>query len=94
MARRSAGSPSSPGSPSQTLKRQCSPARAGQILWIPKAEEVNGNLSLEPGQYNHPCILLSDIPKDNGKHVILVVRLIGDYPVCRSSNGLTLQFLI
>jgi hypothetical protein len=87
MARRSA-SPPSPGSPSKTPRRLASPACAGQILWIPKAEEVDRDLALEPGQYNHPCILLSHIPKDNGKHVILIVRLLHHRTVCKLSHGL------
>ncbi|EQB45730.1 hypothetical protein CGLO_15352 [Colletotrichum gloeosporioides Cg-14] len=41
---------------------------AGKILWLPKKEEISPSLDtdLSPGVYNHPVLILSHKPRDDG----------------------------
>ncbi|KAJ3957201.1 hypothetical protein N0V92_006233 [Colletotrichum tropicale] len=41
---------------------------AGKILWLPKKEEISPSLDtdLSPGVYNHPVLVLSHKPRDDG----------------------------
>ncbi|KAI8277774.1 hypothetical protein K4K59_009419 [Colletotrichum sp. SAR11_240] len=41
---------------------------AGKILWLPKKEEISPSLDtdLSPGVYNHPVLIMSHTPRDDG----------------------------
>ncbi|KAK1856620.1 hypothetical protein CCHR01_00799 [Colletotrichum chrysophilum] len=41
---------------------------AGKILWLPKKEEISPSLDtdLPPGVYNHPVLIMSHAPRDDG----------------------------
>ncbi|KAF4419431.1 hypothetical protein CFRS1_v014592 [Colletotrichum fructicola] len=41
---------------------------AGKILWLPKKEEISPSLDtdLSPGVYNHPVLIMSHAPRDDG----------------------------
>jgi hypothetical protein len=49
------------------------PVRAGQILWVPRLENVRGDLGIEAAAHDHPCVVLSHVPQRSGKHDILIV---------------------
>lgn len=54
--------------------------QAGQVLWIPKMEELSVDIGLNAGARNHPCVALSSGPDSDGMVSILKVGLTSSKP--------------
>jgi hypothetical protein len=76
MPKRSALKQASPVEPDHASGPDEFAMRPGQLFWIPKKERAKGDLGIKDTAYNHPCVVLSDVPRD-GKVTILIVSLSG-----------------
>ncbi|KPM42502.1 hypothetical protein AK830_g4042 [Neonectria ditissima] len=49
----------------------------GRIMWLPKQEQLQYDLTIDDGCYNHPVVILSPYPQDEDVIVLLITSLNG-----------------
>ena len=53
---------------------------AGKIMWLPKQEQLDLDLGIDDGCYNHPVVVLSAFTEDD-KVIVLLVRTMRNQPL-------------
>ncbi|KAH7130992.1 hypothetical protein EDB81DRAFT_950411 [Dactylonectria macrodidyma] len=60
-----------------TVRPQQSCLLAGKIMWLPKQSELQRDLGIDDGCYNHPVVVLSPFPESEKVIVLLITSLKG-----------------